>query len=377
MEITKLNPQEYGLEESKVATIEQAFLPKIEERNALLTVYSDIINSELTPELCKRAKETRLKLVKVRTGIAEIHKTQKAFFLSAGRFVDAWKNKETEPVEQMEAQLLEIENYYVNLEKERIAKLDAERKLECLQYVSEPVSNLGTMDDFVYASYLKGLKDAFEAKIEEERKAEAERVRIEEVKRLHEQRKNMAIPYYQFWSEFEKTINFGEQSQSDFDAFIDRIKKAKSDFDAEQERIKLENERLYKEKKEAEAKAEAERKAKIEAEAKAKAEQERLLAIEREKQRKLEAEIAAKAEAERKAKIEAERKAKEEEKARIEAERKAKNAPDKEKLLSLIEKFESVEIPELSTDEASAIAANIKILVGKLTGYIKEKSEQL
>ena len=55
----------------------------------------------------------------------------------------------------------------------------------------------------------------------------------------------------------------------------------------------------------------------------------------------------------------------------------AKNAPDKEKLLSLIEKFESVEIPELSTDEASAIAANIKILVGKLTGYIKEKSEQL
>ena len=129
----------------------------------------------------------------------------------------------------MEAQLLEIENYYVNLEKERIAKLDAERKLECLQYVSEPVSNLGTMDDFVYASYLKGLKDAFEAKIEEERKAEAERVRIEEVKRLHEQRKNMAIPYYQFWSEFEKTINFGEQSQSDFDAFIDRIKKAKVD----------------------------------------------------------------------------------------------------------------------------------------------------
>ena len=81
------------------------------------------------------------------------------------------------------------------------------------------------MDDFVYASYLKGLKDAFEAKIEEERKAEAERVRIEEVKRLHEQRKNMAIPYYQFWSEFEKMINFGEQAQSDFDAFMDRIKK--------------------------------------------------------------------------------------------------------------------------------------------------------
>lgn len=333
----KLNPKEYGLDEQKVQSIEQAFLPKIQEREVLVSVFTDIISSELTPELCRRAKETRLKLVKVRTGIADIHKTQKAFYLAAGRFVDAWKNKETEPVEQMEDRLFEIENYYVNLEKERIAKLDAERKLECLEYTQEPVANLGTMDDFVYASYLKGLKDAFEAKVEAERKAKEEQAKLEEIKRLHEERKNMAIPYYQFWSEHEKMLNFGEQSQSDFDAFMSRNKSSKEKFDLEQKRIKEELAKANKAKEEAEAKAEAERKAKEEAERKAKAE----------------------------------------EKARIEAERKAASAPDKEKLLSLIARFESVEIPELATEEASAIAANIKVLVGKITGYIKEKSEQL
>ena len=91
--IEKVNPKDYGLEESSVATIEQAFQPKIIERDALVPMYEDLVKQELTPELCKSFKELRLKMVKVRTGIADIHKTQKAYFLAAGRFVDAWKNK--------------------------------------------------------------------------------------------------------------------------------------------------------------------------------------------------------------------------------------------------------------------------------------------
>ncbi len=122
-----IDPKEFGLDETQVVTIEQAFAPKIAERDGLIEVYQKVITSELTPELCSDAKQIRQKLVKVRTGIAEIHKTQKAFFLAAGRFVDAWKNKETAPVEQMEENLEKIENHFINLEKERILKLKAER----------------------------------------------------------------------------------------------------------------------------------------------------------------------------------------------------------------------------------------------------------
>ena len=90
LEIVKVNPAEFGLKESEVQPIESAFMPKIVEREALREMYENIIGQELTPALCVEAKALRLKLVKVRTGIADIHRTQKAFFLAAGRFCDAW-----------------------------------------------------------------------------------------------------------------------------------------------------------------------------------------------------------------------------------------------------------------------------------------------
>ena len=85
-ELTKVDPKEFGLDDVQVLTIEQAFAPKIAERDGLAAIYQQVITKELTPELCSEAKQIRLKLVKVRTGIAEIHKTQKAFFLAAGRY---------------------------------------------------------------------------------------------------------------------------------------------------------------------------------------------------------------------------------------------------------------------------------------------------
>lgn len=304
--------------------------------------------------------------------------------MAAGRFVDAWKNKETEPVEQMEQVLSEIENYYVKLEQERLEKLEVERKNECLQYCENPVSDLAKMDDFVYSSYLKGLKEAYELRLEQERKEEEERQRQEQIKQLHEERKNKAIPYYQFWSEFEKTLNFGEQSDADFEAFMQRNITAKKEFDKEQKRIQAELAEAKRLKEEAEAKALKERKEREELERKAKAEQERLLQIEREKQRKLEQELEAQREKERKEQAEKEQKEREElqrkqeeEKQRIEAERKAKNAPDKEKLIALKNTINSIEIPELVEAEGSSIANNVKTLLGKVVAYIDGKVSEL
>lgn len=186
-QIVKVDPKEFGLEVEQVSTIEQAFLPKIQEREALVKIYDQLITSELTPELCKEAKEVRLKLVKVRTGISDIHKTQKAFFLSAGRFVDAWKNKETLPVEQMEEKLSEIENYYINIEKAKKAQLQAERLLEVSKYTEFPANALGDIEPQVYDAYLHGLKVAYEAKIEAER-LEAERLEAERIAEVARQK---------------------------------------------------------------------------------------------------------------------------------------------------------------------------------------------
>ena len=164
-EISKIDPKEFGLEESQAATVESAFMPKIVERDGLKPIYEQLLTQEITPALCLEAKVLRLKLVKVRTGIAEIHKTQKAFFLAAGRYVDAWKTKETLPVEQMEENLEAIEKHFERIEAEKIKRLQTERTLEMQKYEASFIpENIGTLTDDVWNNFLLGIKSAFEHK---------------------------------------------------------------------------------------------------------------------------------------------------------------------------------------------------------------------
>lgn len=337
-ELIKIDPKEYGLEVEQVSTIEQAFLPKIQEREALVAIYDQLIASELTPELCKQAKEVRLRLVKVRTGISDIHKTQKAFFLAAGRFVDAWKNKETLPVEQMEEKLSEIENYYVNIEKARIEKLQIERLEMVSKYTNFPAQNLGAMEEEVFNSYLTGCKVAYEAKIEAER-LEAERLEAEKLAEIERQK---AI-------EEENS-----RLKAEAEAKEKQLQEEKAKAEAERKAIE---EQARKEREEAEAKLKAEQgKARIEAE-KAAAEK-----------AKLEAELKAKAEAE--AKKEAERLA-EEKRLKIEAEKAAK-APFKEKANKWVDSFS---LPEFT--DSNTTTDDIKIKFASFVKWAKSEINKL
>ena len=348
-ELIKIDPKEYGLEVEQVSTIEQAFLPKIQEREALVAIYDQLIVSELTPELCKQAKEVRLRLVKVRTGISDIHKTQKAFFLAAGRFVDAWKNKETLPVEQMEEKLSEIENYYVNIEKARIEKLQIERLEMVSKYTDFPAQNLGSMEEEVFNSYLTGCKVAYEAKIEAER-LEAERIENE---RLSEIARQKAI----------------EEENARLKAEAEAKEKQ-----MQEERVKAEAERkaieaaAQKEREEAEAKLKAEQeKARIEAEKAAK-EAKRIQDEKDAENAKLQDELKAKADKEAtelKAKQEAEKQAK------IEAEKAAK-APFKEKANKWVDSFS---LPEFT--DSNTTTDDIKIKFASFVKWAKSEINKL
>lgn len=344
-ELVKVDPKEFGLEESSVATIEQAFLPKIAERDGYAQIYEQLITKELTKELCAEARELRLKLVKTRTGIADIHKTQKAFFLAAGKFVDAWKNKETAPVEQMEEKLSEIEKYFENIEKERIAKLEAERSEEISKYSDVVPYGLGSMNDQVYETYLKGCIVAYEARIKAEQEAEAERLRLIEVEKENARLK--AIEDERIRLENEKLKAEAEAREKEIEAErkrqADLLAKQKSEAE---EKARIEKEKqdaiLAKERAEAEAKQKAiEEAARIERE---KAEAER---------KRLEKELAEQRESERKAKEEADQKEAE----RIAAEQKAAKAPDKEKLVKMVDSI-SISVPKLS-DATSIAVSNV------------------
>lgn len=285
-EVSTIDPKEYGLEEKKSKDIIEAFLPKITEREALAEIYGTIIKQELNLETCVEARELRLKLVKVRTGISDIHKTQKAFFLASGRFVDAWKNKETEPVTQMEAKLNEIEKHFDNIEKEAKEKLQADREAILIPYLEETeiviIPDLTTMDDDVWEAYLHAKKKHYDERIAAEKKAEADRLeaarkekerqeKIEkENKRLKKEADAKAKQYEAERKEREAAENKARLEREE----AEKKREEKARKDRETQDAILEKERKEREgveaelqaKKEAEEKAEADKKAEIQAE---------------------------------------------------------------------------------------------------------------
>jgi hypothetical protein len=398
-----VDPKEYGLDEKQANVVESAFLPVITERESLAVQYTEIVTKEITAKVEMEARELRLKLVKVRTNTDRIHKTEKAFYIAGGRFVDAWKNKNISTIEQMEEKLKEIETTSERAESDRIKKVESDRIAELTPF-ADPITfpvGLGLMRDDVYSGYLMSVKLAYEAKIEQEKRIEAERIERARIMQSHTERKESILKLWQFVTPEDQYSNFGELDDQSWAIFVENLKEAKEKRDQENERIRLENERLQ---KEAELKAkelEAERKKQAEELAKQKAkadfeakqqliqlEKERVIAAAKQKaiedsarterlraeaeRQKLEAEIKAKNEAETK-RIQAEKQRLIDEAA---AKAKAAKAPDKEKLTNWIKSL-NIDAPELSDLSAVVTATDIKEKFEAFKKWANQQIEKL
>jgi len=268
---TIIDPKEYGIEENKAITILQSFEPKQVELTVFTEQYSDIVGMELNPVAFKAARELRLKLVKVRTGIADVHKTEKAFFLASGRYVDALKNKLTLPIEKMEEKLTEIEKYEERLEAERKASLKQSREAEFLPYEFDTsFLPLADMTEEQFTGQLESAKLAFEtkkrlaaeaeqARIEAEKQAEADRIERERIEA--EQREAMRIENERLRKEVEEIEKQAAIKQaSELEAKEKQEAKLKAEREAaakafqEQENKRIAAEKELQDKKDAELK---------------------------------------------------------------------------------------------------------------------------
>ena len=306
--LIKVNPNEFGIEESKAAEMTSGLNQILAERAILSDQYAEVITLELSPENLETFKILRLKIRDNRTkGIETWHKVNKEFYLRGGQFVDAIKRKEVAENERMEDALLQCEKHFENLEKQRIADLQAKREGQLLAYEVENLQTLqlGTMSDDVFEAFLEASKNKYEAKKEAER-VEAERIKAEkeaEAARIEAQR-------------IENERLKAEASERERLAEIER---------KENERLlAIEREKAEKARKKAEEAARIERE-----------KQQAILAAEKAERERLEAEIRAKEAAELKAKQEKEAA---ELKAKKEAEKLAK-APIKKQLNIWVESF--------------------------------------
>ncbi len=288
-----------GLTTNEAKKIEQAFLPTIESMNELGDRFNIIIESEITEDICKEAKELRQKFVKIRTTTAGIHKEEKAYYRKGGLYVDAWKNGHSSVSQEIESKLKGIEEYYINIERDRKTKLQAQRASILSKYMDIEIipNNLGEMNADVWEMFSSGAEQKHKKLIREEKKAEKERLAAEAA---------------------EKATN-------------ERIR-------ADNEKLRLENEKIRNEQLRINRKRDQE-----------KARQDAIIKGEQEAREKLEREAREKEEAEKKAEVE---RLNAEEAARFvieTANRKAAAVPDKEKILAYLAQIDSVPVPDLNT----------------------------
>lgn len=325
----EINPVEFGIEPVKAKEMTSGLATTIAEREVLKKSYADVIELPITLENLSSFKELRLKIVKNRTqGIEAWHKTNKAFYLAGGRFVDAIKNKEVLENEQMESKLMEAEKFFENQEKQRLALLKKEREELLQPFVDNLPGGLEDLDQDVFDSFLETKKKAHLEKLENER-LEAERIENERIAR-------------------EKEIE------------AQRLENLRLKEEAEAKEKALEKERAEAEAKQKAIQEEADKKAREE-----KSKQEAILKAEQEAKAKIEAELQAKKDAEIKA--ENERIAKEKAE-KAEADKLAK-APIKKQLSVWVESFN---IPVIGVENETS-----KEIIAKFEAFKKWSITQI
>lgn len=312
--IVKINPKEYGIQESKAKELEEIFSPFIGILKELEGKRNKLKGKEITTELCESAHSIRMEAVKFRTGIDKVHKQAKEESRKTGLAIDGWKNLLLNASAPIEEDTKKIEKHFEILEAERIAELQFERADMIKKFSPESESlDLGGMSVEIWDNFYAGTRASYEAKVAAEKKAEEDRLAKEKAEAAERKR-------------------IKEENE--------RLQK---EAEAREKAIKVERARVEKERKQAEEKARKEREA-----------TEEKLRKEAEAREKIEAELKKKREEEEKevARIEAEKQAK------IKADKKAAAAPDKEKLIKWIDELNLPDV-QITTPECNIMAEEI------------------
>jgi hypothetical protein len=330
-----------GISNDEASSLMSSFGLPLVEAGPLLDSCKDIcVTDELDLVTMKLARETRLKLSKIRCSVENTRKDLKSEFLRKGDAIQAVANYIKEAIEPAE-KYLELQEKFADIKKaERDAKIKSERIEKLMQYTDNiSMYNIDGLEDDTFEFLLTKVKKEYDDKISAE-KDETERLEKEEAERK-----------------------------------------------AEQERIVAENARLRKEAEEKEVALAIERKKEAGKQAK----------IDADNQRKFdEANAAIVAEREKRETIEAEQRKKDEFIAREKADKEAAEAksiadakkaemdallsPDKDKLISFsaaLEKIRKEKLPAVKTKQAQDVVNIIDEMLIKMQNIIMSKAKEL
>lgn len=282
-----------SIPETDAKMILASFKPVNEALSALDSkTLAVLAENEITKELCEKARKLRLQYRDARTLGDKIHKEIKADVLLRSKAIDGARNMFKLEISQREDALEEIEKHFENIEKERMAKVAAQRKEALLEFGLDNVEHfrLEEMEDEVWTAFYSAQKRKYEDEQAAIEKAAAEKEDRERKERLGKKRMDEILNSGLYLFMRFDAKEFSEMTEKEFEKLKEKLKELKNQKEKEDEEIRKENERLKKdqEKRDLELQKQREKQAKIEAELKAKKA--------KEAQEKAEAEEKAKAE---------------------------------------------------------------------------------
>lgn len=407
--------EQTGIQPDAAKGLQASFAPLFANAKSVLERSRTITVTDASQKLeIKLARECRLALKNIRVEGDKTRKSLKEESLRRGKAIDGFYNILLHLVESEEQRLEGQEKIAERLEADRKATIKAEREKALAPYaVDTTFFSLGEMPDETFAQLLENTRAAHEAKLAAARKAEEERIRLENerlkeearvreenarLKREAEEREAAAKAERDRLEaiaaeERRKAAEAAETARKEREAAEARVKaereeseriaaarlaeeRRKADEAAAIERARFEEaQRIAAEKAAAEAKrVEAERLAAEEAARKEREEIERKAKIEREaaEARAREERIAReKAEAELRAEREAAARKAEAEAA---AARLAALAPDKEKLAGFVATLRSLDVPALASDDYRTLAGTVSSKILHLADWIEAES---
>lgn len=227
---------------------------KLVKESAKLT-----IKDKKDKEGFEKVKAANWKLVKLRTGLEAERKNLTEPFNKIKSGIDKIAKEDilgvTAKEEERTKALLDKWKEWEQEEADRIER-EAKEKLDAR--VSE-LESAGIVFDGAFYSVgtvsvdlvtIGNLSDEHFAELKSRTEKEGER--IAEAKRivdLHNERRELALPFIAYWTEEEKQMNFGEVSDEKFEEFMNRINKSAKDFEDEKARQEEEKVNQAKERK--------------------------------------------------------------------------------------------------------------------------------
>lgn len=349
------------IEHSKAEQHAMAFAPSMQEYLTYAEIIKGLNRDNPTDIDAKKARETRLKLVKVRTTAEGIKDLRKEGIRAEGGLIQALFNVVKNSCIVTETEFTEIEKHQERLEEKRQAELAATR-IELLAVFGTDTTYLplGIMTDDQFSRLLENETLAFNARKEQAEKAELARI---ETERLAEEARQAQIKKDAEEREAQRLENIRLQKENEEKEAL--LAKERKEAQEKQDALNKAAEQERKAAKDAADKLAKENEAKL-------AEQNRIAAAELKKQKdaadKLAAELKAKQDAEFKEHQRLEAQAKRE----LQAKQDALLAPDKDKIRIFYEALKVLisEMPVLESEQGKFIATmamgDLKILQSKI-----------